>query len=337
MSRNYQLIGVGSPIVDTLVQVSEPFVAGIDGAKGGMELVNSAGMSVLLAEVEQAGFGSVQVPGGSAGNTVVTAARLGLRCSFVGKLGNDAGAHVYRDAFAAYGIDVSRFKQAALPNARCLSLITPDGERTMRTDLGAAMTLAPEEITVADFADAAHVHIEGYLLFNRALALAVLKAAKAAGCTVSLDLASFEVVGAAQAILPDLLRDYVDIVFANEDEARAFTGLGEAYEQMVEQLAQLCAIAVVKLGKDGSLIRSAGVTHRIAPQYVEHPLDTTGAGDIWAAGFLYGYLNGKDLPACGRLGSLLGAEVVQVLGATVPEEKLAPFRFGHSCGEQCAR
>lgn len=321
MTKKYQLIGVGSPIVDTLAQVSETFVAGIDGSKGGMELVDSAQMGVLLAGLEREGIASVQVPGGSAGNTVVAAATLGLKSSFVGKLGDDAGADVYRAAFAAQGIDVSRFKQAALPNARCLSLVTPDGERTMRTDLGAAMTLAPEEISVADFADAAHVHIEGYLLFNRALALAVLKAAKAAGCTVSLDLASFEVVGAAGDILADLLQESVDIVFANEDEARAFTDLTNEYEQMVERLAGLCKIAVVKLGKDGSLIRSGGVTHRIAPQYVEHALDTTGAGDIWAAGFLYGYLNGKDLVTCGNYGSRLGAEIVQVLGAALPAER----------------
>lgn len=321
MSRKYQLIGVGSPIVDTLAQVSEAFVAGIDGAKGGMELVDSGKMAELLGRLAAEGIGSSQVPGGSAGNTVMATARLGLPCGFVGKLGDDAGAAVYRSAFAAQGIDVSRCKQAALPNARCLSLVTPDGERTMRTDLAAAMTLLPEEISAADFTAAAHVHIEGYLLFNRELALAVLKSAKEAGCSVSLDLASFEVVGAAQDILADLLRDYVDIVFANEDEARAFSGPGTEYEQMVEQLALLCEIAVVKLGKDGSLIRSKGVTHRINPQTVANPLDTTGAGDFWAAGFLYGYLNGKDIQTCGNYGSLLGAEVVQVLGATLPAER----------------
>lgn len=321
MTKKYQLIGVGSPIVDTLAQVSEAFVAGIDGAKGGMELVNSEQMAGLLKALERAGGTSAQAPGGSAGNTVATAATLGLRCSFVGKLGNDAGAQAYREAFAAEGIDVTRFKQAALPNARCLSLITPDGERTMRTDLGAALTLGADEISAADFADAAHAHIEGYLLFNRELALRVLAAAREAGCTISLDLASFEVVGAAADILPGLLKDYVDIVFANEDEARAFTGLNNEFETMVEQLASQCKVAVVKLGKDGSLIRSAGQTHRIRPQYVERPLDTTGAGDLWAAGFLYGYLNGRDLETCGDYGSRLGAEVVQVLGATLPAER----------------
>lgn len=321
MGKKYQLVGVGSPVVDILARVSEDFVATIDGAKGGMELVDSGQMAALLQRLEQQGIETVHVPGGSAGNTVLAAANLGLRCSFVGKLGEDAAAGVYRDAFAAQGIDVSRFKQAALANASCLSLITPDGERTMRTNLAAAMTLAPQEITAADFADTAHVHIEGYLLFNRDLAVQVLQTAHAAGCSISLDLASFEVVNAAGDILPQLLRDYVDIVFANEDEARAFTGLGDDFEAMLAQLAELSAVAVVKLGKDGSLIRSKGQTHRIAAQHVAYPLDTTGAGDFWAAGFLYGYLNGQDMAACGSYGSRLGAEVVQVVGASLPASR----------------
>lgn len=323
MARKYQLVGVGSPIVDTLAQVSDAFVGSVGGAKGGMELVDSAQMAAMLAALEKAGIATVQAPGGSAGNTVVTAAGLGLRCGFVGKLGNDDGAKVYEDAFAARSIDTSRFKRGALANARCLSLITPEGERTMRTDLGAAMTLVPEEISAADFADAEHVHIEGYLLFNRDLALSVLRAAKAAGCTVSLDMASFEVVGAASDILENLLREYVDIVFANEDEARAFTGLNNEFEAMLERFAGLCEVAVVKLGRDGALVRRAGETFRIEPHLVERPLDTTGAGDIWAAGFLYGYLRGEDIPTSGRYGSLLGAQVVQVLGASLLPEHLA--------------
>lgn len=326
MEKKYQLIGVGSPIVDILARVDEGFVAGIGGAKGGMELVDSAQMADLLQKLEQYGAGVTTAPGGSAGNTAVAAANLGLRCSFVGKLGDDAAAQVYRDAFAAQGIDVLRFKQTALPNAICLSLITPDGERTMRTNLAAAMTLAPEEITAADFAEAEHVHIEGYLLFNRDLAVRVLETAREAGCSISLDLASFEVVGAARDILPQLLRDYVDIVFANEDEARAFTGLQDDFEAMLGQLAELSAVAVVKLGKEGSLIRANGQTHRIGAQRVEHPLDTTGAGDFWAAGFLYGYLNGQPLAACGSHGSRLGAEVVQVIGASLSPERWQAVR-----------
>lgn len=326
MEKKYHLIGVGSPIVDTLARVDEAFVAGIEGAKGGMELVDSAQMAGLLGRLAQQGATLAQVPGGSAGNTIVAAANMGLRCSFVGKLGDDDGARVYRDSFLRQNIDVARFKQAPLPNARCLSLVTPDGERTMRTDLGAAMTLAPEEITAADFADTAHVHVEGYLLFNRALALRVLQAAKEAGCTVSLDLASFEVVGAAADILPDLLKTYVDVVFANEDEARAFTNLGDDYEAMLERLAALCKVAVVKLGKEGSLIRDGGSVYRIAPQPVENAVDTTGAGDFWAAGFLSGWLTGQSLTACGNCGSQLGAEVVQVLGASLPPERWKAIR-----------
>lgn len=317
MSNPFKLIGVGSPVVDALASVDDHFITDhVPGAKGGMELVDAATMGALLAQVPGE---LTEAPGGSAGNTAVGVSRLGLPVTFLGKLGNDAGADFYRDSFARVGGDVSRFKHGAVPNARCLSLVTPDSERTMRTDLGAAMTLTPDEVSPEDFVGADHAHIEGYLLFNRDLLYRVLECAKHAGCTVSLDLASFEVVGAAKDILPDILRESIDIVFANEEEANALTGLGENYHAMAAQLAQLCDVAVVKLGKNGSLVQQGNALHRVAPLLVERAVDTTGAGDLWAAGFLYGWLSGRDLPTCGRYGSLLGAEVVQVMGAAIPE------------------
>lgn len=321
-SPKFQIIAVGSPIVDSLAHVPESFIAGIAGKKGGMELVDASTMQSLLSRIE----GDVhEAPGGSAGNTVFTIARLGLPATFLGKIGNDQGGDFYYNSFLRMGGDGSRFKKGNVPNGRCLSLITPDSERTMRTDLGAAMTLTPEEISVADFQDCRHAHIEGYLLFNRNLMQRVLECAHAAGCTISLDLASFEVVEASKDILPDLLEKYIDIVFANEEEASAFTGIRDDHEAQVKKLGDYCETAVVKIGKRGSLVFNAGELIRIQPEVVQ-AVDTTGAGDLWAAGFLFGWLQGKPLSECGRYGSILGAEIVQVLGGSIPQSRWPAVR-----------
>lgn len=182
------------------------------------------------------------------------------------------------------------------------------------------MTLTPDEISAEDFAGCAHAHIEGYLLFNPALMQKVIESAKEAGCSISLDLASFEVVNAAKDSLPTILKDYVDIVFANEEEAAAFTGLNGDYEAMAEQLATLCNIAAVKVGAEGSYIATGGTVQKIAPVPAAKVVDTTGAGDLWAAGFLYGWSRELPLPDCARIGSMLGSAVVQQQGTELPEE-----------------
>lgn len=316
MQSKPTIIGIGSPIVDAIAQVEESFVTQIDGDKGGMVLVDAATISGLIERLPQA---AVAAPGGSAGNTLFALARMGASTSFLGKTGNCTEGGFYRDCFAKLGGDVSRFKIGDVPNGRCLSLVTPDGERTMRTDLGAAMTLAPEEISAADFAGCTHAHIEGYLLFNEALMRSVLESAKEAGCTISLDLASFEVVNATKSILHDILHDYVDIVFANEEEGAAFTGIANDHPAMALQLAELCDIAAVKVGAHGSYIAQVGKVEKVEPMHAAHVVDTTGAGDLWAAGFLYGWSQGRPLAECAKIGSILGAAVVQEQGSVLPE------------------
>ena len=192
----FDFIGVGSPIIDLLARVPDDFLQQhVPGEKGGMVLVDHDEMERIVGLLDKA---PARATGGSAANATFNAARLGLGTTFLGKLGHDDYAAAYRSRFEATGVDGSRFKIGQQANARCLALVTPDAQRTMRTCLGAAMTLAPEEITVADFQDCRHAHIEGYLVFNRALADAVLAAARAAGCTTSLDLSSFEVVHASR-------------------------------------------------------------------------------------------------------------------------------------------
>jgi len=320
----YDLVGVGSPIMDLLAPVPEGFLARIAGAKGGMVLVDPAEMQRILGLLD---CEPACTTGGSAANATLNAARLGLRTTFVGKLGNDELARLYRRRFEAAGVDSSRFKQGALPNARCLALVTPDAQRTLRTCLGAAMTLAPAEISTDDFRGCRHAHIEGYLVFNQALADAVLAAARAAGCTVSLDLSSFEVVQAARDWLWAQLRRGVDVVFANEDEIRAlFQDTTSDYAALARRLADQGVLAAVKLGKEGAWLAQGDALHRIAPVAVPDVIDTNGAGDAWAAGFLFGHLRGWTLPACGALASLLGAETVRHLGPLIPEESWTGVR-----------
>jgi sugar/nucleoside kinase (ribokinase family) len=316
-SPAFDLIGVGNPIMDLLARVDDAFLAQyVPGAKGGMVLVDDDDIAALVQKV---GGEVAMMPGGSAANATLAAARLGLRATYLGKIGGDITAENYFENFTAAGGDGSRFKRAALPNGRCLSLVTPDGQRTLRTHLGAAMTLAPEEVTVADFAGTRHALIEGYLLFNPTLAQKVIDTARAAGCTISIDLASFEVVNAARDWIFGQLRQGVDIVFANEDEAAALFGRKDAYEDFARELAGFGGIACVKLGGEGAWIAQGKHLHRIAPVRAERVVDTTGAGDSWAAGFLYGHLRGATLPAAGAIGSILGAETVQHLGAAIPD------------------
>jgi sugar/nucleoside kinase (ribokinase family) len=313
----FDLIGVGNPIMDLLARVDDAFLAAhVAGDKGGMVLVDDTDIEGMVSKI---GSDITMIPGGSAANATLGAAKLGLRVTYLGKIGGDITAEHYRQNFVAAGGDDSRFKRASLPNGRCLSLVTPDGQRTLRTHLGAAMTLAPSEVSLADFKGCRHAHIEGYLMFNPALANTVVQTARAAGCTISLDLASFEVVNVARDWLLAQLKQGVHAVFANEDEVRALFQTDASYDAYARKLAAYGCIAAVKMGKDGAWIAQGKDLHRIQPTPVSRVVDTTGAGDAWAAGFLYGHLRGASLKAAGAIGSLLGGECVQHLGAGIPE------------------
>jgi sugar/nucleoside kinase (ribokinase family) len=311
------LAGVGSPIMDLVARVPDSFLANISGEKGGMVLVDDTEMGRIVALLDSP---PAITTGGSAANATFNAARLGLRTTFVGKLGNDAMALTYVERFGNVGVDTSRFKRGSVANARCLALVTPDAQRTMRTCLGAAMTLSPDEISKDDFKGVTHAHIEGYLVFNQDLCEAVLNAARAAGCTISLDLSSFEVVNATRSWMFSQFGNGIDVVFANEDEIRAlYPGTTEGYEALTRKLASLGVTAAVKLGRDGSWIAKGEEIHRIAPVVLDDVVDTNGAGDAWAAGFLYGYVKGFPLSQCGAIASILGAETVRHLGPLVPD------------------
>jgi len=323
-SLTFELLGIGNPIMDIIAQVDDDFLRQhVAGEKGGMVLVDDADIARLLTKL---GSAVAMAPGGSAANAVLGATKLGLRTTYVGKTGGDKTAEDYRANFISAGGDGGRFKRTNLPNGRCLSMVTPDGQRTMRTHLGAAMTLSPDEITVEDFRGARHAHIEGYLLFNPALADKVARTARAAGCSLSLELSSFEVVNVARDWILGQLKEGVQIVFANEDEARALFQTEAPYEEYARRLAAFGGIAAVKIGKDGAWVAQGSDLHRIAPVKVDRVADTTGAGDAWAAGFLHAHLRGKSPAVAGALGSAVGAECVQHFGAAIPDTSWVRLR-----------
>lgn len=315
-----KILGVGSALLDILANVEDGFLKNVEGEKGGMVMIDAAASDRLCRLLPS----HRKVIGGSAANTIAGLQRLGMATAMLGKVGTDAEGDYYRSEFERMDGDISRFKLSPdVPTGRCVSLITPDSERTMRTCLGASATLKVTEITAEDFRDVGHVHIEGYMMFNMDVFMHVLKLAKDCGATVSLDLASFEIVRIFRDRLDDILRRYVDIVFANEDEAREFLGQQDDIDphKAAGALLEFCETAAVKLGKRGACIRNARRTAVVNSELVT-AVDTTGAGDLWQSGFLYAWLNGHSLETAGKMGSILGAEVVQVIGASIP-----PYRW----------
>lgn len=314
-SAKTRIVGLGSALVDILVHESDRFIRRIGVEKGGMTLVD---MPTLESVLKQVSTRPRVVPGGSACNTAVGVGQLGGNARFVGKRGSDDTGQFFYKALIERAVE-PLLRVSTLPTGRVLSIITPDAQRTMLTCLGASADTQPAEITPECFTDSAIVHMEGYLLFNPDLMIASLQAAKRAGAWISLDLASFTVVDQSKAILDDIIREYVDILMANEDEALAYTGV-EDEMQALAQLARHARIAVLKVGARGSFIQAGARVYRIPALGPGMAVDTTGAGDLWASGFLYGLVNGFDHETSGRLASACGYEVCQVIGANIPAE-----------------
>ncbi len=311
------IVAVGSALMDLCIFESDEFVAGSGAQIGGMVMVGHERIEELVA---RSGGAPRVVPGGSACNTVVGVGRLGGAARFVGKRGDDALGQTLAERIADAGVDPVLLSSSTA-TGRVLSIITPNAQRSMLTCLGASAEIKPKEIVPPHFDGCAVAHVEGYLLFNPDLFWAVIKTAKATGALVSLDLASFTVVEASLSLLNEAVDGgAVDILIANEDEAAAFTGLRDE-AAAIAALGKRAPIAVMKLGKRGSLIMYGGRVVNTAPYGDGRPaVDTTGAGDLWASGFLYGLVNGYTLERCGALASMCGYEVCQTVGAHIPQD-----------------
>jgi sugar/nucleoside kinase (ribokinase family) len=311
--RITRITGIGSALVDILINESDQFLTNLGKEKGGMTLVEDKDIGQILAQTIHT---PVIVPGGAACNTIVGVGNLGGDARFIGRRGNDE----YGSAFEKQIIKCNVEPIVSIsdsPTGKVLSVITPDAQRSMFTFLGASTELDPKLIFPDMFKDTAISMIEGYLLFNKDLMMAAIKAARAAGSLIALDLASFEVVNASRDILEDIIKDFVDILIANEDEAKAYTGY-EDEQKAIGIMSQHVTYAVLKLGKRGSCVSHNDTITRIKAQSGNDPIDTTGAGDLWAAGFLFGIAHGFSIEKSGQIASACGYEVCQIMGAQLP-------------------
>lgn len=312
-----KIIGIGNALVDVLVRLEdEALLEQMQLPKGGMTLIDEAQQQRLRACME--GLSVEQATGGSAGNTMLALAHLGGKAGFVGKVGRDALGKFFADNCKAVGID-ARLLQCDLPTGVANTFITPDGERTFGTCLGAAATMQASDITPKLFEGVSMAHIEGYLVQNHDLMETICQTAMEMGVQLSLDLASYNVVAADLPFFRHLVQDYIDIVFANEEEATAFTGQKDPLEALRE-IAALKCLAVVKLGSKGASARLGDEEVMVKANRVP-VADTTAAGDFFAGGFLYALNKGASLEECLSCGALLGEHIIGVVGTRLPEEE----------------
>jgi len=309
------IVAVGSALVDILTHEKDEFIIQTGAPKGGMTYVDKEYIERTLARSMNT---PTVVPGGSACNTAVGIGMLGGQARFVGKCGNGTMGDFFVNDLKRQRVEPDLLR-SDLPTGRVLSIITPDAQRSMFTFLGASAETHPHEIDSVRFENAAVVHIEGYLAFKPDLFRKVASAAKDSGAAVSLDLASLTVVEQSGPLIKEIVKDFVDILLANEDEARAYTEHSEDMAAL-NSLAQEVTVAVLKKGAHGSLIAINDTVVRVPAMGDGHAVDTTGAGDLWAAGFLYGFVNALPPEVCGKMGSACGYEVCQVVGASIPQD-----------------
>jgi sugar/nucleoside kinase (ribokinase family) len=305
------VLGMGNALVDLLVTLpSDQVLLELNLPKGSMQLVdNEISMKV---RIETSSLPKSMSSGGSAANTIHGLANLGMPTGFFGKTGNDEHGKFFEMEMHETGIQPSLLKSET-PTGLAVALISPDSERTFATFLGAAIELHSNEVDEKIFAGFSVLHIEGYLVQNQELISASVLKARNAGLKISLDLASYNVVEANLEFLQQML-PMVDILFANEEEARSFTGCES--NEALEILSAKCPLVIVKTGAKGSLVASGNQRVSVPANPVK-AIDTTGAGDLYASGFLYGYLNGDSLETCARVGTFLASKVIEIIGAKI--------------------
>jgi len=315
------VVGIGNAIVDVIAHAEEDFLAREALVKGTTTLIDAARAEALYQMMGPA----IEASGGSAGNTMAGLASLGGKGAYIGKVRDDFLGEVFRHDITAIGV---RFETPAATSgpgtARCLILVTPDGQRTMNTYLGACVDLRPDDIDPEIVAVAAITYLEGYLFdppqaqnaFRKAAAIA-----HAAGRQVALSLSDPFCVERHRAALRDLVDGHVDILFANEAEICSLYETDD-FAVAAASVRGRVAIAILTRSAAGSVILASGAEHHIPAAAVARVVDTTGAGDLYASGFLYGLTHDMPLPICGTIGSLCAAEIIGHVGAR-PEVKLS--------------
>ncbi len=317
MLKIKRVIGIGNALTDMLVNLkTDSVLERFDLPKGSMNLVDSRLQTEISKSV--AGLPYSLSLGGSAGNTIRAMAQLGCKVGFIGKVGPDTTGDFFVQALENLKVEPTVFRGTER-SGKCVSLISPDGERTMVTHLGAALELGAVEITPSIFEGYDCLYVEGYLVQNHALIRKAAETAKACGLKVAIDLASFNIVAENLEFLRKLVTDCVDIVFANEDEAKAFTCEAEPLNAL-QMISGMCELAVVKIGMRGALIKQGDEVVHVGIMAAAKRVDTTGAGDFYAAGFLAGLCEGLSLRQCGTIGAITAGKVIEVVGTTFGED-----------------
>ena len=313
-ASKYDVLGIGNAIVDILAPTSDSFLEKEGLEKGTMELVNVDRVNELYSKIGPA----TECSGGSAANTIAALTSLGGRGAFIGKLHDDKRGQAFCRDIKALGVSfMTPLATDGLPTATSLVLISPDAERTMQTYLGASTELNPNDIDEGEISAAAVTYLEGYLWDPPAAQEAFIKAADIAHAKrriVSLSLSDPFCVERHRADFLDLVSNHVDILFANEEEIISLYKADD-FGTALAAVQQHCKIAALTRGANGSVVSAAGELFMVDSEPIERLVDTTGAGDAYAAGFLFGLSQGKDLAICARIGNIIAAEVVQHIGA----------------------
>ncbi|MFH0843234.1 MAG: adenosine kinase [Bacteroidota bacterium] len=316
-----KILGIGNALVDVMTPITDDNILDkFSLPKGSMTLVD-ARKSRLVKE-ETAKFRKRLASGGSAANTIHGLAMLGAKAGFIGSVGKDETGDFFENDMKKAGVRTMLLRRKT-ETGTAVALISGDSERTFATHLGAAVELSSRDLKPEFFKPFQILYMEGYLITDRVLVEKACKTAKANRMNIALDLSSYNVVNANIDYFRHIITEYVDILFANEEEARSFTGLGPS--EALDKLAGQAEVAVVKTGKDGSLVRRGDEMVRIGTLPVICK-DTTGAGDLYASGFLYGYANNLPLDKCGALGALLAGNVIKNVGARIPDRRWPEIR-----------
>lgn len=311
-----RILGMGNALTDVLVQLdNESHLENLCLPKGSMQLVDSDKNAVVQEYIND--MSKQMIAGGSASNTMRGIACLGGDATFIGMVGNDEIGKVFEKELKDTGVSTNLFFSDT-PSGTATAFISPDGERTFATHLGAAIGMTPKLLTPELFKGYDIFHIEGYLVQNHELIRKAVHIAKYEGLKVSLDLASYNVVDENWEFLQTLVRDYVDILFANEEEALAFTD--KQPEEALDIISKMVEYAIVKIGKKGSLVKYNGniVSEGITDN---KRVDTTGAGDFYAAGFLYALANGMSVEKAAHYGKILSGNIIEVVGVKLTDEQ----------------
>ncbi len=311
-----KILGIGNALVDVMTIIEDDKILDkFSLPKGSMTLVNEQ-KSALIKETTS-GFKTAFTSGGSAANTIHGLAKLNANTGFIGSIGRDKTGDIFEEDMKKAGVNNILFRRESVTGTT-VALISQDSQRTFATHLGAAVELEPEDLREEYFKQYNILYFEGYQIINKPLVVKACNLATQNNMEIAVDLASYNVVDDNKENFIEIIEEYIDIVFANEDEAKSLTGLEPG--KALGKIADMCNIAVIKTGKEGSLIQRSEELIRVGTLPIECK-DTTGAGDLYASGFLYGYAGGLELDKCGSLGTLLAGNVIEMVGARIPDKK----------------